>query len=155
MYNIRWLKKQLSFFPFDVIGHFHIFRFDLGFGGFDGKGVGWLLIGMKIHRTGASTNQKSWLWKGLELHDWMCEKTAPSFVFNLAPIGALFCTFWTLLKSDWSTLLSSEPPPCLDTHISIFLTPWTSHFVTSIDLHILHNLTKLNKVAEFVINFRK
>ena len=36
------IKKQLSFFPFDVIGHFHIFRFDLGFGGFDGRGVGWV-----------------------------------------------------------------------------------------------------------------
>ena len=34
------IKKANFIFSFDVIGHFHIFRFDLGFGGFDGRGVG-------------------------------------------------------------------------------------------------------------------
>ena len=33
---------------------------------------------------------KSWLWKRHKLHDWLCESTAPSFVFNLTTIGAFF-----------------------------------------------------------------
>ena len=31
----------------------------------------------------------------------MCEKTAPSFVFYLAPIGAFFYIFWTLQSYFW------------------------------------------------------
>ena len=40
---------------------------------------------------------KSWIWKRLELYDWMCESIAPSFVFNLTTFGPFFSflTLWS------------------------------------------------------------
>ena len=60
---------------------------------------------------------KSWLWKRLKLHDWLCESTAPSFVFNLTTIGAFFALFWPFgaifaagvkFKNFFGTYLSTQ-----------------------------------------------
>ena len=45
----------------------------------------WKYTGLEHRQT-----LKSWLWKRLELYDWLCESTATSFVFDLATIGTFF-----------------------------------------------------------------